>query len=226
MRTTRGLPFNASYASTVMHEVLNHLCQSLFFLTNLYHNHELYQGVAPPGLTYLTYRWTAKQGEGESETQARQAFMHSCVCSNHPMTPLIICNLFNLALYRLLALLHGSYTETRDKKCVCCIRSEDTPVVYTCFIEVFLRFFFFFFSSFFFLNFGFFLSARVESRRLLIYVCLVISVIPRDIRLYSYYFCIYRRPIRMRSGARSFSACEFLDLKNQEMTTNFVKMCI
>ena len=66
--------------------------------------------------------------------------MHSCVCANHPISPLIICNPSNLALYRLLALLHGSYTETRDKQCTCCIRSEDTPVVYACFIEVFLRF--------------------------------------------------------------------------------------
>ena len=32
MRTTRGLPFSASYACTFMHEVCNHLFQSLFFL--------------------------------------------------------------------------------------------------------------------------------------------------------------------------------------------------
>ena len=62
--------------------------------------------------------------------------MHSCVCSNHPISPLIICNLTHLALYRLLALLQGSFTETRGKQCACCIRDEDRPVIYTCFIEV------------------------------------------------------------------------------------------
>ena len=66
--------------------------------------------------------------------------MHSCVCSNHPISPLIICNLSNLALYCLLALLHGLYMETREKQCACCIRNEDAPVVDTCFIEVFLEF--------------------------------------------------------------------------------------
>ena len=53
--------------------------------------------------------------------------MHSCVCSNHPISPLIICNLSNLALYRLVALLQGSFTETRGKQCACCIRDEDKP---------------------------------------------------------------------------------------------------
>ena len=97
---------------------------NLFFPINLYHNHKLYQGVAPPGLTYLNYRWRAEQGKGESETKA---FMHPGVCSNDPMSPLIICNLSNLALYRLLALLQGSFTETRGKQCACCIRDEDKP---------------------------------------------------------------------------------------------------
>ena len=127
MRTTRGLPFSASSACTVMREVLNYLFQSLFFSTNLPHNHKLYQGVAPPGLTYLTYRWRTKQGKEESKTQARQAFLHSCVCSNPPISPLIICNLSNLALYRLLALLQGSFTETGGKQCACCIRDEGKP---------------------------------------------------------------------------------------------------
>ena len=44
-----------------------------------------------------------------------------------PLTsPLIICNLSNLALYRLLALLQESFTGTRDKQCACCIRDEHT----------------------------------------------------------------------------------------------------
>ena len=74
------------------------------------------------------------------ETQASKSFMHSCVCSNHPISPLIICNLTNLALYRLLALLQGSFTETRGKQCACCIRDEDRPVIDTCFIEVIFDF--------------------------------------------------------------------------------------
>ena len=43
-----------------------------------------------------------------------------------------------LTLYRLLALLQGSFAETRDKQCACCIRGEHKPVIYTCFIEVIL----------------------------------------------------------------------------------------
>ena len=66
--------------------------------------------------------------------------MHSCVCSNHPISPLIICNRSNLALYCLLALLQGSLTETRDKQCTCCIRGQQKPVIYTCFMEVILGF--------------------------------------------------------------------------------------
>ena len=40
--------------------------------------------------------------------------------------PLIICNLSNLALYRLLALLQDSFTETQDEQCACCIRVGHT----------------------------------------------------------------------------------------------------
>ena len=61
---------------------------------------------------------------------------------------------------------------------------------------------------------------------LLIYVCLVISVIIRDIRLKSYYFLFLRRFVTTRSGAPPFSMRKFLDLKIQEMTTMFSKMCI
>ena len=61
--------------------------------TNLTHNHEIHQGVAPPGLTYVTHRWRVKQGEGKSETQARDDAMHMCVCLITLNLPLIICNL-------------------------------------------------------------------------------------------------------------------------------------
>ena len=70
-------------------------------LTNLTHDHELHQGVAPPGLTHLTYRWRVKQGEEKSEAQAKNVAMHLCVCLITLISPLIICNLSNLALYRL-----------------------------------------------------------------------------------------------------------------------------
>ena len=56
--------------------------------------------------------------------------MHMCVCLITLDLPLIICNLSNLSLYRLLALLQGTFTETRDKQRACCIETS-TPVVYT-----------------------------------------------------------------------------------------------
>ena len=43
---------------------------------------------------------------------------------------IIICNLSNLSLYRLLALLQGTFTETRDKQYACCIRDEHTCGLY------------------------------------------------------------------------------------------------
>ena len=49
-------------------------------LPNLTHDHEIYQGVAPPGLTYLTYRWRVKQGSDKKEAQAKNVAMHLCVC--------------------------------------------------------------------------------------------------------------------------------------------------
>ena len=59
-----------------MHEFFNNLVQSFFFLLILPHNHELYQGVAPPGLTYLTHRQKAKTRVDRSKHNA----MHMCVC--------------------------------------------------------------------------------------------------------------------------------------------------
>ena len=61
---------------------------------------------------------------------------------------------------------------------------------------------------------------------LLIYVCLVIFVIIRDIPLKSYYFLFFRRFVRTRSGAPPFSMWKFLDLKIQETKSLFIKMCI
>ena len=92
VRTTRGLPFNACVIARACTSFLTTL-SNLFFPTNPTHDPELDQGVAPPGLTYLTYRWRVKQGEGKSETQARHDAVHMCVCLITLSLPLIICNL-------------------------------------------------------------------------------------------------------------------------------------
>ena len=54
-----------------------------------------------------------------------------CVCLMTLDLPLIICNLSNLSLYRLLALLQGTFTKTRDEQCACCIRDG-----HTCFLSL------------------------------------------------------------------------------------------
>ena len=63
VHTTCGLPFNASYACTVMHEVPNHLYQSLFSYQSTP------QPRTPPGggpswayLSYLPLESKAKEG--------------------------------------------------------------------------------------------------------------------------------------------------------------------
>ena len=146
-----------------MHDFVNNLCQSL---PNLTHNHGLYLGVAPPGLTYLTYRWRVKQGEEENKGQAKNVAMHLRVCLNTLILPLIICNLSNLALYRLLALLQDSFTEKRDEQCACCIRDE-----HTCGLYLIHRSLFVYFRILGFLTL---LSMWAESVCLFINVCLVI----------------------------------------------------
>ena len=76
MRILRGLPFNACVNARACTSG-----QGVFGTpTNLTHNHELYRGVAPPWLTYLTYRWRVKQGEEKNEAQATNVAMHLCVC--------------------------------------------------------------------------------------------------------------------------------------------------
>ena len=72
--------------------------------------------------------------------------MHACVCSNHPISPLIILQSSNLSLYSMFALLHGEFTLARDKQCVCCIRSKQDLYVYTLFFEFILNFLNSFFS--------------------------------------------------------------------------------
>ena len=66
--------------------------------------------------------------------------MHACVCSNYPMSPLIILQSTNLSLYTMLTLLQCMFTTTRDKQCACCIRSKQDLDVYTLFFEFILIF--------------------------------------------------------------------------------------
>ena len=73
--------------------------------------------------------------------------MHACVCSNHPIIPLIILQSSNLSLYSMFALLHCAITMTRDKQCACGIRSKQDLYVYTLFFEFILSFL----DSFFFI---------------------------------------------------------------------------
>ena len=74
------------------------------FSPNLTNDHELHQEVAPPGLTYLTYRWRVKQGEEDNVAQAKNVAMHLCVCLITLILPLIICDLSNPSLYRAIVL--------------------------------------------------------------------------------------------------------------------------
>ena len=96
-------------------------------------------------LPYLPLESEAR--EKENESQARQAFMHACVCSNHPISPLIILQSSNLSMYTKFALLHCTLTITRDKQSACCILSKQDLYVYTLFFEFILSFL----DSFFFI---------------------------------------------------------------------------
>ena len=73
MRTLRGLPFNACVNARACTTVLGKPA-------HLNRNLELHQGVAPPGRTYLTYRWRVKQGEEKSGAHAKNVAMHLSVC--------------------------------------------------------------------------------------------------------------------------------------------------
>ena len=69
MRTSRGLTFNACVNARVCNSTAGNSA-------HLSVNHELYQGVAPRGLTHLTYRWR----ERASGAHAKNVAMHLCVC--------------------------------------------------------------------------------------------------------------------------------------------------
>ena len=123
MRISRGLPFNACVNARA--------CTSLRpAFGNLTHNHELYQGVAPPGLNYLTYRWRVKQGEEDNKAQAKNVAMHLCVCLITLILPLIICNLSNLSLYGCSIVLSGLKTTTHGEHCASGKQNEHTCSLY------------------------------------------------------------------------------------------------
>ena len=94
-----------------------------------------------PSWAYSPYLPLEGEAKGrKNETQAKQAFMHACVCSNHPISPLNIVQSSNLSLDSMFALLHFTFTITRDKQCACCIRSKQIFYVYTLFFEFILTF--------------------------------------------------------------------------------------
>ena len=82
MRNTLGLPLNAPYACTVMHETVNQPFQSFLLQQSIPLNHELNQGVAPPGFTHLTYCWRAKQVEEKKEKKQNtcEASVYALMC--------------------------------------------------------------------------------------------------------------------------------------------------
>ena len=165
------------------------------------------QAQTPPGggpsWAYLPYLpLESKARERRNESQAKQAFMHVCVCSNQPIPPLIIVQSSNLSLYYMFALLHCAFTMTRDKQFTCCMRSKQDLYVYTLFL-----------NSFFFIP-----PRRKRGMSTFIIYCVSRHFLTiTDILLYSDSFCLFRRPIRMRSGAPLFSACKSWNLKSPVM---------
>ena len=73
MRTSPDLPSNACMNARACTSILGKPA-------HLDLNHELHQGVAPPGLTHLTYRWRVKQGEEKNGAHTKNVAMHLCVC--------------------------------------------------------------------------------------------------------------------------------------------------
>ena len=72
VRNTCGLPFNAPYACTGMHEFGNQLILTILFLSiNTHLNHELNQGLAPPGLTHSS--GAAERDQVRERTKHKQS---------------------------------------------------------------------------------------------------------------------------------------------------------
>ena len=146
VRNTRGLPFNASCECTGRHEGSNLSLQTLFSYQSTPQSRT--PPVGGPSWAYLPYLPLESEArERRNGTQAEQAFMHACVCSNHAISPRIIGQSSDLSLHTMFALLHCTFTITRDKQCACCIRSKQDLYFYTLFFEFILSFL----DSFFFI---------------------------------------------------------------------------
>ena len=76
-RTTCGLPFTTCVNARACTRFVTILSNLLLFPNNSTNNHELHQGLAPPGLTYLTYRWRVKQSEGKTKHKRDTTL---CIC--------------------------------------------------------------------------------------------------------------------------------------------------
>ena len=121
---------------------------NLFFI-NPYPSQSQTQPGGGPSWAYSPYLpLESEASKGEDEKQAKQAFMHACVCSNQSILPLIIVQSSNLSLYSMFALLHCEASVTRDKQCACCIRSDKDLYVYTLFSAVSSKFWTSFFLIF------------------------------------------------------------------------------
>ena len=133
------------HAQVCTRTAISYCNQSLLFRQSIPRSRTLPGG--GPSWAYLPYLPLESEAEEkENESQARQAFMQACVCSNHQISPLIIVQSSKLSLYTMFALLHCTFTITRDKQCACCIRSKQDLFVYTLFFEfilIFLNSFFF-----------------------------------------------------------------------------------
>ena len=113
-----------------MHEFVNNLCQSRFVLPILPTIRNSTRVWCHLGLPTLLTAGEREQGGVQIETEAckskKKHANHLCI----GVYVLLICNLSNLTLYRLLALPQDSFTETPDEQCVCCIRDEHTCGLY------------------------------------------------------------------------------------------------
>ena len=78
VRTTRGLPFNASYACTFMHEVCNHVFKSLFSYQSTPQSRTLPGG--GPSWAYLPYPPLESEARERKKRDTTEASVYALVC--------------------------------------------------------------------------------------------------------------------------------------------------
>ena len=116
LRTSRGLPFDASYACTGMHQFGDQLSLTISFLSvHTHHNLELNQGVAPPGLPHLTYRWRTKQVRERTNQQQSNGF---CACVYVLLSQSHLQSLCNLLICPSTLCLRCTTANTRQAMCM------------------------------------------------------------------------------------------------------------